>query len=253
MWSARPRSAALVAFLLASLVVATPATAREIVIDLSSPVVKVTAGFAGTDILLYGAKQAAGDIIVVIRGPAKKQVVRRKEQVGGVWVNRASQTFKAVPSYYWVASNRQDLGSMLSTELRQIHQIGIDELDFALTEDDAVDSDIWEYRDAIKRIHVRDGLYGGATQDLIFLSDTLFKTNVRLPANVSVGPYGVDVYLVRDGDIVASETKILNVRKFGLEAAVYDFAHRFSFAYGIIAVIIALVAGWSANAVFRKR
>jgi len=232
--------------------ISAPADARDLVVDLSAPVVKVTAGFAGTDLLLYGAKEAKGNIIVVIRGPAKDQVVRRKERIGGVWVNRSSQIFKAVPSFYWVASNHHDLGSMLGAELRQIHQIGVEELEFSLDDNTAIDPDIWEFRDAIKRVNQNAGLYSTGTQDLIFLSDSLFKTRVRFPANVAVGAYGVDVYLVRNGEIVASETTILNVRKFGLEAAIFDFAHRQSLAYGIIAIIIALFSGWLANAVFRK-
>jgi hypothetical protein len=52
--------------------------------------------------------------------------------------------------------------------------------------------------------------------------------------------------------MVAFETTLLNVRKFGIEAAIYNFAHRHSLAYGFLAIIVAVLAGWTANAAFRK-
>jgi hypothetical protein len=38
----------------------------------------------------------------------------------------------------------------------------------------------------------------------------------------------------------------------GLEARIFDFAYRYAFAYGVLAVIIAAVAGWLANVVYRR-
>jgi len=44
----------------------------------------------------------------------------------------------------------------------------------------------------------------------------------------------------------------LRVAKAGLGAEIYQFAHRNSALYGIIAILIALLAGWLAGVVFRK-
>jgi hypothetical protein len=42
------------------------------------------------------------------------------------------------------------------------------------------------------------------------------------------------------------------VSKTGIGAEVYDFAHRRSAVYGLLAVLIAVSAGWAAGTVFRK-
>jgi hypothetical protein len=42
------------------------------------------------------------------------------------------------------------------------------------------------------------------------------------------------------------------VRKVGLESQIYDFAHEQAAFYGVIAIAVALVAGWVAGAVFRR-
>ncbi len=51
---------------------------RDLVVDLSDSIVKITTRFAGTELLLFGAKQGEGDIIVVVRGPWENPVVRKK-------------------------------------------------------------------------------------------------------------------------------------------------------------------------------
>jgi uncharacterized protein (TIGR02186 family) len=225
---------------------------RDLVVDLSDSIVKITTRFAGTELLLFGAKQGEGDIIVVVRGPWENPVVRKKERVLGVWVNRDEVQFQDVPSYYWVASNKP-VEELLPPELLEIHQIGIPELDFVPASENADPTRVIAYSEALKREKIRKDLYHNASSSLLFVDDVLFRTNVKFPANVSVGEFGIQTYLVKDQEIVTSKTTLLNVRKFGLEASIYNFAHRHSFLYGVFAVIIACVAGWAANAAFKRR
>ncbi len=223
---------------------------KDLIVDLSDSVVQITTGFSGTDLLLFGAKKSEGDVIVVIRGPWENQVVRRKERIAGVWVNRTSVEFKELPSFYWMASN-YPVEEVLRPSVRDIRQIGLDKLLVELV-DDKDQALHAEFRAALIRQKKRMGLYSDTTHKLLFLDDTLFRTEVHFPANVSVGTYGIDVFLVRDKEIVADQTTLLNVRKFGIEAGVYGFAHRHSFAYGVAAVLIACAAGWLANIAFGK-
>lgn len=236
----------------AVLLIAGVVQSRDLVVDLSNSIVKITTGFAGTELLLFGAKKGEGDIIVVVRGPWEDPTVRRKERILGVWVNRDEIDFKNVPSYYWVASNKP-LEDLLPPETLEIHQIGIPDLDFTPVSENADPTQVIAFSEALKREKVRKELYNNATSSLLFVDDVLFRTNVKFPANVSVGEFGIQTYLVQNQKIVTSKTTLLNVRKFGLEAGIYDFAHRHSFLYGVFAVIIACVAGWAANAAFKRR
>lgn len=227
------------------------AKASEITIDLADPVVQITAGFSGTDLLLFGVAPGNGDIVVVVRGPIQDQIVRKKDQVLGVWVNRDEITLEDVPAFYAMASNRP-LDEFLPGGIANIHQIGLENLQFN-PKDTSLKSDDWDhFRHAILRNKQRQGLYTWDPLPLIFKSNRLFRTQIRFPANVSVGTFGIETYLIRKGELVDSHTTLLNVRKFGIEASIYDFAHRQSFAYGILAVVIACFAGWAANAAFRK-
>jgi hypothetical protein len=60
------------------------------------------------------------------------------------------------------------------------------------------------------------------------------------------------MYLFRDGRLVTRRTTPLVVRKVGLESQIYEFAHERAPLYGLVAIIVALMAGWLAGAVFRR-
>ena len=245
------RHAAPTLLVLAALAAAAPAAARELVFDLSKPLVAITAGFSGSELLLFGTTDGSGDVVVVVRGPLRDQVVRRKKRVLGVWVNRDQMTFEGVPDFYTVASNRP-IDEFISREVRDSYQIGPTHLELTPRRVGAAPGEINAFRNALIRNKQRQGLYSAKTGNLIFLSDKLFRAGLRFPANVTVGEYGIDVYLVRNGQVVDVETKVLSFRKFGFEAGVFDLAHRNSLAYGLLAVVIAAVAGWLAGVVFRR-
>ena len=100
-------------------------TGQPLVADLSAHEISITTGFEGTDLLLFGATEGEGDVIVVVRGPAGGATVRRKSRVLGIWINTASMRFDQVPSFYRVASSRP-LDQVTTQGMRQRLQIGVD-------------------------------------------------------------------------------------------------------------------------------
>lgn len=230
---------------------AQPAYANSITVDLSDPVVKITAGFSGTDVLIFGVAPGEGDVVIVIRGPIRKEIVRKKEQILGVWVNRKQMVLENVPSLYMMASNRA-IDEFLPSDLAYRHQIGVENIRIKPSKEFEGTKDWEKFRHALIRNKEEQNLYRWKPGNLIFLADRLFRTKVHFPANVAVGTFGIDTYLIKKGEMVAFQTTLLNVRKFGIEAEVYNFAHRHSFAYGVLAILVAGLAGWSANAAFRK-
>ena len=236
--------------ILAVLAIALPARAADpLVADLSSREIAITTGFTGSELLLFGAVDGAGDVVVVVRGPPRQEVVRRKQRIAGVWVNADSVSFREVPSFYHVASTRP-LAEIATPRALTGLELGADRLKFqrvgsARPGDGA-------FRKALLRNKRRDRLYSNGGGKIKMRGRRLFRTTVVFPTIVPTGTYSVDVLLFRGGRVVDTETTPLTVRKVGLEANIYDFAHQQSALYGIIAILIALMAGWLAGAVFRK-
>ena len=85
---------------------ALPARSEELVADLTSHLIAITTGFTGASVVLFGATDGPGDVVVAVRGPSQEMTVRRKNRVAGIWVNTQEVTFVNVPSFYAVAASR---------------------------------------------------------------------------------------------------------------------------------------------------
>ncbi|MDE0799891.1 MAG: TIGR02186 family protein [Rhodospirillaceae bacterium] len=223
-----------------------------LVADLSNHLVAITTGFTGTDVLLFGATDGPGDVVIVVRGPSKDVTIRRKDRVGPIWVNSDALAFRDVPSFYHVASNR-DIAEFTSKRVRALYEIGVENLKLKFVDPRQPDGVQKEYADALIRLNADRGLYNLENGKISLLANRLFRAQLHFPSNVPTGPYEVGIYLFRNGDVVSGEFVPLIISKTGIGAEVYDFAHNFAPLYGILAIIIAVLAGWAAEAAFRRR
>lgn len=249
--------ASLAAWLFPALFGAAPMTAAlptardELVIDLSRHEVSVALNYAGAELVLFGATEGDGDVVVEVRGPRRTEVVRRKDRVGGIWLNREEVVFARVPAFYAVASSAP-LDAILSSEQRARQRIGVDNLWLPHSKR-APEAEIRPFREALVRNKQRVNLFPAEPGTVKFLGNRLFRTDIHFPANASVGPYEVIVYLVKNGDVVRSASTPLILSRAGFEARVFDLAHTNGLAYGILAIVIAGVAGWLASVFFRSK
>ncbi|MHA1523164.1 MAG: TIGR02186 family protein [Alphaproteobacteria bacterium] len=233
-------------------VLCAPATSRAqgLVTDISEHLISITSSFTGKDLLLFGALDAGGgDIVVVVRGPDNDLVVRRKGLIAGIWVNRKAVTYQQVPGYYAVLSSRP-LEQIASAAALERLGIGIGNLKFD-TPSSAVRPG-GEFQQAVVRLKRAQGLFKANPDGVVFLGDTLFRATVSLPANVPNGVFKAAVYLFRDGQVHAAQTAPLYVNKVGFERLVFNLAQEQPLVYGIVAVLIALFAGWLASVMFRR-
>lgn len=226
------------------------ARGADLVASLSNHLVAITTGFTGANVLLFGATDGEGDVVVVVRGPLASEVVRRRGRVAGLWINQREVAFAGVPGFYAIASSRP-LAEIMPPLEAELHEIGIDNVPMPPIRPGHA-AEIAEFRAALIRNRRAAGLYVVAPGEVRFLGNRLFRTDVWIPANAPVGSYTVSFYLVREGEVVSAESTPLLVSKVGLEARIFDFAYRYAFAYGVLAVIIAAVAGWLANVVYRR-
>ncbi len=226
------------------------ARADYLIADLSDHRIEITSGFTGAEVLLFGTREGDGDIVVVLRGPPEPLVVRRKSRTFGLWLNRDSMVFTDAPGYYAVAANRP-LAEIAAPGLLEDLAIGFENLPLELYDSDN-QAELATFRTALLRNMGKVGLYSGAIAQIRFVGSQLFRTTFELPANVPTGLYHADIFLIDNGALVSRRTTALQIRKSGFEAALSSFAQYQPLLYGLVAVVVALVAGWTAGMVFRK-
>jgi uncharacterized protein (TIGR02186 family) len=238
------------ALLFLSSVICLPAAASPIVADISNYRIHMDAGFSGTRMFLFGARGDAGDVIVVVRGPEKNYVIRKKEKFAGIWINRDRMKLLGVPDFYAVAASKPFEEIEQSAAFKTL---GIGEehlLEAGIAAKTSVDTQ--EFADAFLQHQYAKKLYHNRAPIIDFMGETLFKTVIEFPDTIPPGNYTAEIYLVSDGEIAGMQTIPIKVLKTGIDAYIYDHAHNRPVLYGISAIVIALCAGWFAGRLFDK-
>ena len=236
-----------------------PTRADDLVSGLSTDLIQITSNFTGTDIVLFGAIEPTEevnpakdkDLVIVVRGPQTDMTVRRKERVMGIWVNREQVQFTGLPGYYFLASTRP-LDDIASVPTLQRFRLGTANLESTFKGNMNADTAA-AFRAAAIRDRKRERLYWESPTGIEFLSRTLFRARIAVPASVPPGEYRAEAYLFEDGTVVSAQSSPLFIDKSGFERRVYNYAYQASFAYGFAAVLMAFALGWAGFVVFRQR
>lgn len=243
---------------LALLMLCTPvAASEELVAGLSQNRVSITADFSGSEILIYGAVKrdaplpegSMPEIIITVEGPTTPVTVRKKERRAGIWINTEAVQIGKAPSFYAIATTGP-LTEVLSETENLRHQITIPRAIRAVGISDQA-KDAPGFVDALIRIRREENLYRLTERTVRLTDDTLFRTDVVLPANLTEGAYRVRIFLTRDGSVVDTLERRINVRKEGLERYLFNLSREQPLIYGLLSLLIAVIAGWGASAAFR--
>src|SRR6266550_6240408 len=239
-----------------------PARAERLIVSVSNHRVTVTPNYSGEELVLFGSVEKDAntpstrnnyDIVVTVAGPRADMVTRRKERRFGIWINTDSRQFLKVPSYLALFSNRP-FEEIASPEVQRRQQLGLNNVlltqrvgpDYA----DVVPNDA--FRSAFVRLRSEHGLYREAPSAVTFLTPTLFRTGIPLPAEVPIGTYDVEIKLFSDGQFLTRTETAFEIVKVGFEQFVATTARQNGFVYGLVTAFMALMTGWMASIVFRK-
>jgi uncharacterized protein (TIGR02186 family) len=233
-------------------IAAAPAHADGLVADLSEHLIAITTAFVGTDVVLFGTSDGGADIVITVVGPRENEIVRRKGQIAGIWVNRESLEFARVPTYYAVASSAP-LDQIAGPDVLARHELGVEHLRLEPVDPSGLEqTEIDAFRAALVRNKQRQNLYTSAVPPVNFIGPRLFRTTLSFPANVAPGIYQVQVFELEDGYVKDAQRSALVISKVGLEADLFDFAQQQAPLYGLFAIVMAVSLGWLAGVIFRR-
>lgn len=231
-------------------------------IGLSTNRVAISSDFSGADLTIFGAldntdptlvRQGRYDIIVVLEGPSRPIVVRKKTRVLGVWINTQSQRFSNVPVSYSVASTRPLQDITQPSVYRQL-ALGSDNIFLRPIEEQGQGdgATVPEFDRALREQKRQAGLYNVRAGGVQFLSPSLFRATVSLAPNVPVGTHRARAFLFRNGAFVKETSAQLTIVKAGLEQRIFRAAQENGLPFGFAAVLLAVVTGWLGRLIFKR-
>lgn len=237
-----------------------PPNRESIQIGLSTNRVAITADFDGADLTIFGsldnidptlARYGRYDIIVVLEGPARNVVVRRKDRVLGMWINTESETFVNVPVSYSVATTRMPQDITDAESYRRL-SLGIDDVHITPLDREGNPATIEEFRRGLRDRKKAGGLFSMRIGGVEFLSQSLFRAALPLSPSVPVGTHRARAFLFKNGVFIRESSAQLAIVKSGFEETIHRFSVNHGPSYGILAVLLAVLTGWIGRIVFRK-
>jgi uncharacterized protein (TIGR02186 family) len=169
--------------------------------------------------------------------------------VAGIWINSPGKVFPSVPGFYAALSTRP-FRAIASDETLKTLGIGLNNIDFGRLTKSGPDEET--FRSTVIRLKEQQLLFQEHDDGVAFIGRSLFRASVDLPVNVPIGRYTADVYLFREGQVVSKNQSTLEVTQAGLERAIYLMAFNRPLIYGLVAVLLAVLAGLTGWAAFRR-
>lgn len=219
---------------------------NPLIADISQNTVEIRSDFNGTQLLIFGARNVAGDLAIVVRGPEVKATLRRKERIAGMWMHVDQRKYYNLPAFYAVASTKP-LSRLAPPKVLQSLGLGESRIVQASTNspDEEFDKALAHAFDGKRWWQVPFGT-------ISYFGESLFKVRINLPDSLPSGEYTAEVYLFNRGKLVGFQTIPLRSYKTGFDASVADAARNHGLFYGLGAVLMALFGGWLAHRLFHR-
>jgi uncharacterized protein (TIGR02186 family) len=214
------------------------------------------ASYNGIDISVSGEIPAYSDALIRVKGsPEDSRFKKKGRALGVLWMNLGSVEFQNVPSVFLIYPSEgvnkflqadrkkwQDLGISLEAIGRKVAVIS-----------DSKDKDVL-FKEFIK-LRQKSGLYGTVEEGIHYGEEKegmkSFSCSLRLPPGLPQGLYKVEVFAIRGGVIAGYGAEEIEAKETGMPALIASFAFNHGTLYGILAVLVAVIAGLLTGVMFK--
>jgi uncharacterized protein (TIGR02186 family) len=227
--------------------------------DVSSRSIDIKYSFTGEELLLFGAivypdgraPDDRTDIVVVIKGPTGPIRLRQKQRIAGIWINADSVRFATAPGFYAIAASRP-ISQMMDERTAAIYELGLENLSLSPANFES-ENQLHTFEQGLIDIKQRQLLFVEDFGSVEISNGVLYRAKLAIPAQVPVGTYTAETYLVARGRVLAVASRQITIRKTGFDRFVADSAEQHGFLYGLVAVALSLALGLGAGYLFRPR
>ncbi len=237
-----------------------PLSAANPDVKVTPEVVEMGAFYNGTKVRIEFLGAPDAKPLVVIRGAEAKEVLNVKGRAGPIWTNTGKVSISGVPSLI-LAMSPQAVSDFLQPEAIEKYQLDPSALKKQIRiEPQAMDRDV--IRANYLKLKTEENSYrfisnAPLTRGEPSVDGVRYGMDFDWPKKAPPGKYEVVVYESRDGAIVRERRASLEVTRVGFPAFMASLASTRAELYGLMAVILAALAGFGMDslvaALRRKR
>jgi uncharacterized protein (TIGR02186 family) len=219
---------------------------ENIIADLSIDHISIDYNFSGIDLAIFGVAAQNQNIAIIVYGPSKTFIIRKKSSFWGIWANKESVIIEEAPAFYSLLSS----GPIESTNQKLLKQleIGINNINL-----DTSTLKNKEFVSHFRQINKQDKMYQEYIGTISFIDNALFKATISFPDKTPAGRYIISIFSIKENKILNAQIMPISIENKGLNALVQKLAYKYSAFYSILVIAAALIVGWTVNILFKKR
>ena len=194
--------------------------------DLDSYDIHIGYGFSGDNLTLFGSKEKLEKIAVALSGPERDFLLNKRQKLYGLWIKRDVKIFNNIGSYFatWVSHD-------LIKKLDMLDFYGL--RTFEDKKNDDIKNDFEQYM-------VHKKLY--YSLDIISIANNnLFKINIPLPSNATVGSYLVNIISFGIDGLNAKISMSFDIIHSEFNKFIYDLNKDYHKLYAIMIIFVSFI------------
>jgi uncharacterized protein (TIGR02186 family) len=236
-----------------------PEAQHKVITSASKNLVEIGLTYHGDQIFFFGVNPVPGADIVIKLTAEKEEVLKlsMKGRVGPFWMTVKQYEITGAPFIYKIHASKP-LNQIISKETALSLGLGYDAvrplMKMHLIRGEAAPDDADVIWNGLVKIKERGNLFNIVedSKRLDVSEGTLFKHYFKFPPAATEGRYLVESFCFKDGHLVAYGKDVIEIKKVGLANWLTQASKNSAILYGIMAVIIALVAGLLVGVIFGK-
>ena len=207
--------------------------------------VEIRAFYGGETIRVEGQAAAGSQVIVIVRGPDKSETFNKKVRAGPIWISSGKVHIEGAPSLF-LSFSPAPPRSILDDQAVERYLLDPEAIKSRMHVDAGGDPvDIGLMRDNYLALREGARLYQIHTgRDELAPDSGRFALEFRWPRKAPPATYEVFAYECRDKQVVEVRQARLVLVEAGFPEWVYQFAHNSAALYGLLAVFLAVGAGF---------
>ena len=218
--------------------------------------IEIGAAYDGTRVSVSGRVPSGASALVRLTGPPEDRRLKQKGRaLGLLWMNLASVEISRVPDVFllYLPEGTPAEKTTGDSPWRPLGLKGVE----AHADIVATDPDKAAIFDEFVKLKEKAGLYGVIENAVHYGTDDgrmkAFHALLTLPAALPQGRYRVEVLTMANGAVSTMSIHEIDAREVGMPAWISTLAFGHGTLYGVLAVLVAVIAGLVSGVMFKDK
>jgi uncharacterized protein (TIGR02186 family) len=212
----------------------------------------IGADYNGEHVAVAGRVPSDATALIRVTGQPEHYKLKQKGRaLGFLWMNLGSVEISKVPNVFLLYLPKGPHETWQTERMRALGLDGLRKQAQIVAADENQDILFAEFL----KLKQKAGLYGTEENAVQFGADDgrtkYFKATLALPASLPQGSFNIELITLRNGALGASAVQILAAREVGIPAWISSLAFNHGTVYGILSVLVAVIAGLFTGIVFK--